>query len=64
VDAIHLHQQAEQRTFALHAARVTSQRAPAAANCIYLIDEDDAGRFLASSVEQAVHTRRSNTCRR
>jgi hypothetical protein len=63
MDAVHLHQQAEQSALTLHAAWVTTQCAAAAPDGINLIDEDDAGGLLTRSVEQAVHTRSSNTCK-
>lgn len=42
MNTIQLHQQRQQSTFSLHATRITTQSAPAAADGIDLIDEDDA----------------------
>jgi predicted porin len=63
MDAIHLHQQAEQSALTLHAAWVTAQGAAAAPNGINLVNENDAGGLLTGGVKQAVHTRSSNTCK-
>jgi hypothetical protein len=62
VDAVHLHQQAQQCTLTLHAAWVAAQRAPTAPDGIDLVNEDDAGGLLPRGVEQAVHASSSNTC--
>ena len=62
MDAVHLHQQAQQRTLTLHAAGVPTQRAAGAPDRIDLVNKDDAGALLARGVEQAVDTRGSDAC--